>query len=140
MHYDPDVPTTSFIWDTSPLYFDFEEDVQEYFLSGQCPALAYELHKLTGWSIGMLSNYPVGSPDYLAHIFVFDSEGNAIDIKGRRSLNEIQDEWSFCGYTHRFWDLKEFEYEMLGWFLDTKFDKDSKAKQYAKKIVDIIYN
>lgn len=86
----------------------------------------------------MLSDHPVGNPDYMAHIFIIDSNGFAIDIKGRRTLEEVKDEWYFCGHLYRFWSLQEFEYEMLEWDLTTKFDKDAKAKYWAKVIVDIL--
>jgi hypothetical protein len=118
--------------------FTDDKDVQSYFLEGQCPALAYEIHKLTGLTIAMLSDEPVGSPDYLAHVFIMDSNGLVIDIKGRRTLQDVRNEWYFCKYLHRFWNLKDFEYEMLDWDLTTRFDKDLKAKKWAKIIVDIL--
>lgn len=120
------------------LRFTDDEDVIDYFSLGQCPALAYEIHKLTDWTIAMLSDHPVGNPDYMAHIFIIDSSGFAIDIKGRRTLEEVKSEWYFCHNLHRFWNLKEFEYEMLEWDLDTRFDKDAEAKCWAKIIVDML--
>lgn len=113
-----------------------DEEIEDYFTHGQCPALAYELHKLTGWTIAMISDKPVGSPDYMAHVFVINSDGMAIDIKGERSIEDIKDEWYFCSHIHRFWNLAEFEYEMLDWDLRIKFNKDSKAKEWAKIIVE----
>lgn len=125
-------------WDVDPLIFDIPEDVQNYFLEGQCPALAWELHKLTNWTIAMLSSNPVGSPDYLGHIFVIDSEGMAIDIKGRRALEVVKDDWYFAGHLYRFWNIKEFEYEMQGWYMTTRFDRDKKAKMWASHIVNLL--
>jgi hypothetical protein len=118
--------------------FTDDEDVITYFTEGQCPALAYEIHKLTGWTIAMVSDYPAGSPWYMGHVFVIDSDGMAIDIKGKRSIEDVQNEWYFCGHLHRFWDMKEFEYEMLEWDLKPKFDRDKKAKLWAKEIVDLL--
>lgn len=118
--------------------FTDDEDVIHYFTRGQCPALAFELHKLTDWSIVMVSDRPAGSPDYFAHVFVMDSNAMAIDIKGRRTFEDLKEEWYFCDYTHRFFSLKEFEYEMLDWDLATRFDRDKKAKYWAKYIVDIL--
>lgn len=127
-----------FSWDAEVEYFDFPEDVQEYFLLGQCPALAFEIYKLTDWTIAMLSSQPVGSPDYMGHVFIIDSDAMAIDIKGRRTLDEVKDEWYFAGYLHRFFTLKEFEYEMIEWDTAVRFDRDTKAKLWAKRIVDIL--
>lgn len=126
------------VTESQEIVFTDDEDIIAYFTEGQCPALAYEVHMLTGWTIAMVSDQPVGSPDYLAHVFIINSEGMAIDIKGLRTLEDIKDEWSFCTYVHRFWDLKEFAYEMLEWDLRPRFDQDLKAKLWAVKIVDIL--
>lgn len=118
--------------------FTDDEDVISYFVNGQCHALAYELHKITGWTLALISDQPVGSPDYMGHIFNIDSDGMAIDIKGRREIEELKDEWHFCKHLHRFWDLKEFEYEMLEWDMRPRFDKDKEAKKWAKIIIDML--
>jgi hypothetical protein len=118
--------------------FTDDEDIQSYFTEGQCPALAYELHKLTGWTLAMISSQPVGSPDYMAHVFVMDSDGMVIDIKGRRTLEDVKDEWYFCSYVHRFFTLKEFEYEMIGWELAVRHHKDPQAKYWARLIVEML--
>lgn len=120
------------------LSFEADEDDIDYFTLGACPNLAYEIHKLTGWTLALFSSSPVGSPDYLGHVFVIDSNGMAIDITGRRSIKDLQDQWWFAEYLHRFWDLKEFEYEMLGWELDKRIGKDLRAKEWARKIVDYL--
>jgi len=120
------------------LTFTDDEDVIAYFTEGQCPALAYEIHKLTGWTIAMISDNPAGSPDYMAHVFVMDSDAMAIDIRGRRSLDVMKDEWYFCAHVHRFFDLKEFEYEMRDWDLRPQFDRDRHAQLWAKQIVDML--
>lgn len=118
--------------------FTDDQDIIEYFTEGQCHALAYELHKLRGWSLVMVSDQPAGSPDYLGHIFVVDSDAMAIDIKGRRTLEELQEEWHFAKYTHRFFSLKDFEYEMQEWDCNPSFDRDPKAKVWARKISDML--
>ena len=115
--------------------FTDDEEVISYFSEGQCGALAWELHKLTGWTLAMISSSPVGSPNYTGHVFVMDSEGMVIDIKGRRHLEEVQDEWYMCGYTHRFFTAKEFEYELNGWEMSPRFDRDREAKQWARRIM-----
>jgi hypothetical protein len=117
------------------IVFTDDEDVIAYFTEGACPSLAYEIHKLTGWTIAMVSDCPAGSPDYMAHVFIINSDGMAIDIKGLRTIDEVKAEWHFCNHLHRFWSLKEFEYEMLDWDLSPKFDKDLKAKLWAYAIV-----
>lgn len=120
--------------------FGADEETIAYFTEGQCHALAYELHKLTEWTIALLSDEPVGSPDYMGHVFIIDSDGMAIDIKGKRTLEEIKDEWIFCDKIHRFFTVKDFEYEMLDWDMPTRFDKDKSAKMWAKYIVDLLQN
>lgn len=115
--------------------FNFDEDIQSYFVEGQCGALAYELHKLRGWSLGLISDHPVGSQDYMGHLFVFDSEAMVIDIRGRRTLDEVKEEWYFCPYVHRFFSLQEFEHEMQGWDMNIRHDRDRKAKYWSKVIL-----
>lgn len=128
------------MWATADEVMDFEADESaiEYFTHGQCGALAYEIHQLTGWSLGLISDQPVGSPDYMGHLFVFDSDGLVVDIKGRRTLDEVRDEWYFCPYVHRFFSLKEFEYEMLEWDMKIRYDKDKLARRWARYIADIL--
>ncbi len=118
----------------------FTGDVQviKYFTQGQCYALAYELHKLTEWSIVLISDLPVDNLDYMGHIFVMDSNAYAIDIKGKRTLDDMKADWSFCPYIHRFFDVKEFEEEMLEWKVKIPFNKDKKAKWWARYIVDML--
>lgn len=123
---------------SADMLFDFDEDIVKRFTNELCPNLAYELHKLTGWTIAMVSSSPKGSIDYMAHVFVINSDGNAVDIVGLRSIEDLKDEWYFAYYFHRFWDLKEFEREMIGWDLSVRFDKDRVAKQYAKQIVELL--
>lgn len=120
------------------LSFEADEDDVEYFTHGACPNLAYEIHKLTGWTLAMVSSSPVGSPDYLGHVFVIDSEGMAIDITGRQPITDIQTNWWFAHFLHRFWDLKEFEHEMRDWELTTRLGRNPRAKEWARKIVDIL--
>jgi hypothetical protein len=120
-----------------PLSFEADEDDVDYFTLGACPNLAYEIHKLTGWTLAMASSSPVGSPDYMGHVFVIDSNGMAIDIEGRRPLDKLLAAWGFA-YLHRFWSLKEFEYEMQEWDLVTKLNRNPRAKEWARKIMDIL--
>ena len=126
------------IWSDEDIVFDFPEEIEDRFTTGQCPALAYEIHLLTGWTIAMISDKPAGSPDYMAHVFIIDSDGKAIDVKGRRNIEEVKNDWYFCVHLHRFWGLKEFEYEMLDWDLKVRFNKDPVAKEYAKIIVGML--
>jgi hypothetical protein len=73
----------------------------------------------------------------MGHVFVIDSNGMAIDIEGRRPLDKLLAAWGFA-YLHRFWSLKEFEYEMLEWDLVTKLNRNPRAKEWAHKIMDIL--
>jgi hypothetical protein len=127
-----------FTFSLDEMTFTDDEDAIDYFTTGACQSLAYEIHKLTGWTLAMLSSSPAGSPDYYAHVFVIDSEGMVIDIAGRRKLEDVRNEWPICSYLHRFWDLKEFEYEMHGWELTIRFDRNKRAKVWARTIVDLL--
>ena len=127
------------MWETAErIVFTDDADTISYFTEGQCGALAYEIHVLTGFSIGLISSLPVGSEDYMGHLFVFNSDGMAIDIEGVRTLDELKDDWYFCPYVHRFFSLAEFEYEMLDWDMPFSFYKDKDAKRWAKYIVDLL--
>lgn len=118
--------------------FTDDEDVIAYFTEGQCPALAYELHALKGWTIAMVSDQPAGSDDYIAHVFVIDSDGMAVDIKGRRSIDEVKEEWYFAHHLHRFFSIQEFKVEMREWDCSPRFDRDPEAKLWASKIVELL--
>jgi hypothetical protein len=120
--------------------FTTDLDIIHYFSQSQCYALAYELHKLTGWSLVLISSEPAGSPDYSGHVFVVDSDGFAIDIKGKRTIEEVRSEWYFCTYTHRFFTLKEYIKEIQGWSSFVAYNKDREAKKWAKHIVKILQN
>lgn len=128
------------MWATTDEVIDFgaDEETIAYFTQSQCHALAYEIHKLQGWTIGLISDQPAGSPDYMGHLFVFDSDAMVIDIKGRRSLDDLKDEWYFCPHIHRFFSLAEFKSEMRDWDMHPRYDRDKHAKEWAKYIVDIL--
>jgi hypothetical protein len=125
-----------FTFSDEALSFEADEDTVDYFTLGACPNLAYEIHKLTGWTIALFSSSPAGSPEYLGHVFTIDSNGMAVDITGRRTIQNLQDQWWFANYLHRFWNLKEFEHEMLDWELSKRIGKDPRAKEWAHKIVE----
>jgi hypothetical protein len=118
--------------------FTDDADVIEYFTHGQCNALAWEIHKLTGWTIALVSDLPAGSEDYMGHAFVIDSDGFAIDIEGKRPLDEIREQWDFLPCIHRFFTLHEYEVEMVPWDNDIHYTKDKEAKLWAKLIVDML--
>jgi hypothetical protein len=118
--------------------FTDDKEIISYFTQGQCGPLAYEIYKLTGWTLALLSNLPVGDPGLLGHVFVIDSDGMAIDIVGKRTLDQIRTEWDFCNHLHRFWDLKEFEKEMSQWYFNPRYDRDKEAKLWARQIVDML--
>jgi hypothetical protein len=118
--------------------FTADEDIIQYFTEGQCNALAFQLHKLTGWTLALLSDEPVGSEDYMGHVFVIDSYGYAIDIEGRRPLQELLDRWDYCPLLYRFFNLQEFELEMALWDNKIHYTRDREAKWWAKYIVDML--
>lgn len=116
--------------------FTQDEDIIAYFTEGQCGALAYELHKLTGWTLALVSDSPVGSDDYCGHVFVINSDGQAVDIKGVRPIEEVRQEWYFCSYLHRFYSTGEFEFELDAWECSPAYNKDPEAKLWARTILN----
>lgn len=118
--------------------FTEEREVIEYFTEGQCNALAYELHLLRGYTIAMVSDNPKGSADYMGHLFLINSDADAIDIEGVRPLEEFRDAWDFLPRIHRFFNLAEFEFEMILWDNDIHYTKDKEAKKWAKIIDDML--
>lgn len=118
--------------------FTDDAEILEYFSEGQCNALAWEIHKLTGWTLALVSDMPVGSPDYCGHAFVIDSDARAVDIKGRRLLSSLRKDWDFCLHLHRFMSLAEYEREMTLWDNVIHYTKDKKAKLWARHIVDTL--
>ncbi len=127
----------SFIISDEEVTFTEDTDTIEYFTLGECNSLAWEIHKLTGWSLAIVSDLPIKNNDYGGHAFVFDSEGMAIDIMGRRSLSKLQDYWNFCPYLQRFHTAKDYQKEMAkSW--DNNYSRNRRAKQWAKIIVDVL--
>jgi hypothetical protein len=118
--------------------FTNDQSVIAYFTEGQCNALAYELHKLTGWSLAIISDAPVGQRDYGGHAFVFDSDAQVIDIRGRQPLDVFWKDWTFLPLIHRFHTRKEYEYEMQLWENNIPYTRDREAKQWARLIVDML--
>ena len=118
--------------------FTDDRRVIRYFTQGQCNALAYEIYKLKEWTLAVVSDEPVGTDDYFGHVFIIDSDGFAIDINGRRPVDELRSEWPMMPLIHRFFDLAEFEHEMLCWENDTPYNKDPEAKLWARYIVDTL--
>lgn len=120
------------------LKFTEDESVIAYFTEGQCNALAYELHKLTRFTLAIISDYPVGQDDYGGHAFLIDSDAHAIDIRGRQPIDDFWKDWTYFSHIHRFHTLKEYEKEMSLWDNKIHYTKDREAKRWAKLIVDIL--
>lgn len=119
--------------------FDFDQDIIDYFTLGACNSLAWELHKLTDWSLAIVSDRKIKTGNYAGHAFVFDSDGLAIDIMGRVKLDKLEAYWYFCPYLTRFHTTKDFQKEM-SWHWDNSphYTRDKTAKKYAKIIVDTL--
>lgn len=117
---------------------DFGADAStiDYFTNGFCNALAWEIHRLKGYSLAMVSDLPAGSDDYFAHVFVVDSEAYAIDITGRIPVAEMRANWSGLPYYTTFFSDAEFNREMILWY--NQYNRNKKAKYWAKLIVDIL--
>jgi hypothetical protein len=122
------------------LTFTDDEDVIAYFTEGQCNALAYEIHLLTGWTLALISDLPARSEDYCGHVFIIDSDGLAVDIEGIENLATFRekDKWSWMPYIYRFFSLSEFQMEMGPWDNQIHYTRDKEAKKWARIIVDIL--
>jgi len=90
-----------------PRQDELREELIERYTSEGCAHLALELHQQTGlplailWDNAALDDWGQGPEPTPAHVFVFDeATGEALDIKGRRSLDELKDD---------FFDLEEPE-------------------------------
>lgn len=59
------------------------------FTFGDCHVLAREISRRTGWPIYAFG--PYGYPD--RHAFVVTPDGHAIDVKGKRSIEALCEEW-----------------------------------------------
>lgn len=127
-----DWPITDEVWFTDDPY------VIKYFTQGQCNALAWEIHKLTGWEIGLLSDEKVGQPDYAGHLFVIDPSGLIIDIRGRMHLANFKEFWPMLPYVHVFDSPESFELEMMLWENDIHYTADPEARLWASYIVDVL--
>lgn len=122
------------------VWFTDDPHTIRYFTQGQCNALAWEIYKLTGWQIGMLSDEPAGNPDYAGHLFVVDHNGFAVDIRGRMSMENFRDFWPTLWHVHMFEKIEDFELEMMLWENDIHYTMDADARDWAFYIVDILNN
>lgn len=122
------------------MYFTDDPFVIKYFVSGQCNALAWEIHKLKGWQLGLVSDEPAGQPDYLGHLFVVDPTAMIVDIRGRMHLPNFKEFWPMLPFIHLFESVESFELEMLLWENDIHYTKDGFAREWARYIVDILGN
>jgi hypothetical protein len=124
---------------SSEVTFTEDEDVISYFTEKWCNALAWELHKLTGWSLVIVSDLPLKDDNYGGHAFLMDSDGLAVDIMGRRNLGLLQDYWDFCPFITRFHTAEDYQREIeRSWDNAGSYMRNRKAKMWAKSIVDLL--
>lgn len=70
------------------------QDWESWFTEGQCHALAIAIHQATGWRI-----WAVGTDDsfdcdlWAGHLFIQTPEGQALDITGTLSMDEMTQRW-----------------------------------------------
>ena len=124
---------------TSEVYFTDDRSVIRYFTQGQCNALAWEIHKLTGWQLGVLSDAPIDEdPNYLGHLFIVDPHAMIVDIRGRVHLDTFKSFWPSLTFIHLFESASAYEQEMMLWENDIHYTRDADAKYWAGYIVDIL--
>lgn len=120
------------------VWFTDDPHIIHYFTVGQCNALAWEIHKLTGWEIGLLSDDVISQPDYYGHLFIIDPTGLIIDIRGRMHMKNFRKFWPTLPYVHVFASTEAYELEMLLWENDIHYTSDPLAKEWARYIVDTL--
>lgn len=123
---------------TDEVFFTDDPYVIKYFVAGQCNALAWEIHKLTGWQLGLISDEPAGQPDYYGHLFTVDPTGMIVDIRGRMHLKNFKEFWPMFPYLHLFDSAESYELEMMLWVNDIHYTSDPLAKQWASYIVNLL--
>lgn len=119
-----------------------KDTAEWYFTSGACPQLAWEIHKLTGWQLAILSSkkklFVNGGADvhYLGHVVVI-KDNMIVDIYGQNTLKWHRDEWKNYGlkYFHKL-SRSKFSKEIKGWNFPGKLGRNKAAKYWAKKIVE----
>lgn len=73
---------------------------EEYYMGEACAHFALALHELHGYPLRILVDEGIGEDGMptVAHVYAVDREGDAVDIRGHRSEEEVRGE---------FWDLAE---------------------------------
>jgi hypothetical protein len=118
--------------------FTEDQDVIDYFTQGQCNALAWEIHKLTGFSLGLYTDAPVGQIDYSGHAFLYTSDGLILDIRGIQEFDVFKKDWYWLHTVHRFLRSEDYELEMALWENKIHYTRDKYAKKWAKYIVSLL--
>lgn len=131
---------TGNIFDTDAMTFTDDPSIIKYFTNGQCNALAWELHKLTYWNLGIFGDYYISDDgDYdLAHAVVVDPYGNIVDITGRNDFDTIAKKWHFLPHFKEFTDPGDYRKHMQVWENDVPYNRDYKARKWARKIVNML--
>ena len=124
--------------ETRDTVFTSDRITIRYFTQGQCNALAYEIWKLTGWDLGLLSDLPVGDIDLMGHLFVVHPNGKIVDIRGRMGLLDFRRFWPSLPLMHIFPSIEDFRAEMEFWENTPQYDQDPDAARWAKYIVDTL--
>jgi len=119
------------------LRFTEDEEIIQYFTRGQCNALAYELNRLKGYSLGICSSSAGGEDDFGAHAFCYTSDGLVIDIRGVQHFADFRMDWLYFPFVTRY-TLSDYHKEMRFWKNDTHYTQDRFARKWAKIIVDIL--
>src|SRR3546814_20195677 len=98
---------------------DFDEDEASAFLDGKCFALAYAIHRLTGWTIeGKIERLgldptldidPASAPEYAAHFWILAPNGRAVDVNGPCSRSDMIAAYGSAAGEVRVFDRISFE-------------------------------
>jgi hypothetical protein len=118
--------------------FTNDWETVKYFTQGQCHALAWEIHKLTKWDLAILSDDLINTPDYAGHAFIVRPNGMAVDIRGVQFMWSFRKDWPSLKHLYVFRSAKEYKKEMTLWVSDIAYNRDPRAKDWAKYIVNSI--
>jgi hypothetical protein len=77
-----------------------DDFIKEVYTAGECGSLALVLHEITQWPIFLETDEiePDGTiyPEYIAHVWVCNPKGQAVDILGTHKENYARTAYTIC--------------------------------------------
>ena len=112
--------------------YQITEDDQEHYVNERCNDLALVIHQRTGWPVWgvFTTNSDDEREEAWWHTGVLTPDGQWLDVRGKKPLAEVQDEWSEYLYEEGDVDLEPVQ--------DFGKDDGSEVTPRAKKIADAL--